>query len=219
MSSSPKPTIIDGDNAEYSSWQPPSVQKPTAKDIAEQEKQRLITAESIEALQKQAFEEGYSEGFKKGMQDGEAAIRERIQRLENIANFLQQPLAELDESVTEQLTQLSITIARMLIRRELKTDPGQVVAVVRETIAALPVGMQNIRVLLNPEDAALLRETMKLADSEQSWTIVEEPLLSKGGCKVMTDFSEVDASVEARLTGIIARIFGGERHSDRGPEE
>ena len=219
MSSSPKPTLIDGDNAEYSSWQPPSVQKPTAKDIAEQEKQRLITAESIEALQKQAFEEGYSEGFKKGMQDGEAAIRERIQRLENIANFLQQPLAELDESVTEQLTQLSITIARMLIRRELKTDPGQVVAVVRETIAALPVGMQNIRVLLNPEDAALLRETMKLADSEQSWTIVEEPLLSKGGCKVMTDFSEVDASVEARLTGIIARIFGGERHSDRGPEE
>jgi len=219
MSSSPKPTIIDGDNAEYSSWQPPSVQKPTAKDIAEQEKQRLITAESIEALQKQAFEEGYSQGFQKGMQDGEAAIRERIQRLDSIANFLQQPLAELDESVTEQLTQLSITIARMLIRRELKTDPGQVVAVVRETIAALPVGMQNIRVLMNPEDAALLRETMKLADSEQSWTIVEDPLLSKGGCKVMTDFSEIDASVEARLTGIIARMFGGERHSDRGPEE
>jgi len=218
MSSSPKPFIIDGDDAEYSSWQPPSVQIPTAKDVAEQEKQRRITAESIEVLQKQAFEEGYSQGMNKGLKDGEAIIRERIQRLDGIVNFLQKPLAELDESVTEQLTQLSISIAKMLIRRELKTDPGQIVAVVKETISALPAGMQNISILMNPDDATLLREAMTLSEGERSWNIVEDPLLSKGGCKVTTDYSEVDASVEARLAAIIARMFGGERSSDRDTE-
>ena len=221
MSSSPKPFIIDGDNVdvEYSAWHPPSVQVPTAQDRAEKEKQRLVTAESIEVLQKQAFEEGYSEGFKKGIQDGQAKIQEQVQRLSDIASFLTQPLNELDESVTEQLTQLSISIARMLIRRELKTDPGQIVAVVKETISALPVGMQNIRIVMNPEDATLLREAMSLSGKEQPWEIIEDPILSRGGCKVTTDSSEVDASVEARLTGIIARSFGGERRSDNSTEE
>jgi len=219
MSSSPKPFIIDGTDVECSAWRPPSVQIPTAQDREEQEKQRLITAESIEVLQKQAFEEGYEQGFKKGLQDGEAKIREQVQRLSKIANFLNKPLNELDESVTEQLTQLSISIARMLIRRELKTDPGQIVAVVKETMSALPVGIQNIRILMNPDDATLLREAMSLSAGEQPWEIIEDPILSRGGCKVTTDSSEVDASVEARLTGIIARIFGGERRSDRDTQE
>lgn len=218
MSSSPKPTIIDGDHVEYASWQPPSIQKPTARDLAEQEQQRLMTAESIEVLQKQAFEEGYSQGFEKGMQDANAEITRRIKTIDDIAGFLQKPLDDLDQAVVEQLSQLAINIARKLIRRELKTDPGQIVAVVRETVSALPVGMQNIRVSLNPEDATLLRETMKLSDGEKAWSIIEDPLLSKGGCKVLTDFSEVDASVEARLSGIIARLLGGERQSDPDSE-
>jgi len=218
MSSSPKPTIIDGEQAEYSAWQPPSIQKPTAMEIAEQERQRIITADSIETLQKKAFEEGYTQGFDKGMQDASAAISERVKHIDNIARFLQKPLDDLDESVVEQLSQLAISIARKLIRREIKTDPGQIVAVVRETVSALPAGMQNIRVFMNPDDATVLRESMNLAEGEQPWTIVEDPLLSKGGCKVLTDFSEVDASVEARLSGIIARLLGGERQSDRDAE-
>ena len=220
MSSSPKPTIIGSDDgAEYAAWQPPSVQIPSAKEIEDKERQRLITADSIETLQKQAYEEGYSQGLKKGEQDGEALIKERLQRLDTIVNFLQKPLADVDESVTEQLTQLSISIAKMLIRRELKTDPGQVVAVVKETISALPAGMQNICISMNPDDAELLRETMSLSEAGSSWNITEDPLLSRGGCKVTTDYSEVDASVEARLTGIIARMFGGERRSDSSTEE
>lgn len=218
MSSSHKSTIIDGDNAEYAAWQPPSIQKPTLKEITEQEQQRLITADSIEKLQKKAYEEGYSQGFKKGMQDAKDVTNERLKNIDSIAKFMQKPLAELDEAVVEQVSQLTISIAKKLIRREIKTDPAQIVAVVRETVSALPVGMQNIRVFMNPDDAAVLRETMNLTDGEQSWTIVEDPLLSKGGCKVLTDYSEVDASVEARLSGIIARMLGGDRQSDRDPE-
>ena len=218
MSSSPKPTILDGDKVDYAAWQPPSIQKPTAKELAELEQQRMVTAESLEVLQKQAYEEGYSQGFAKGLQDAEAVIRERLNTIDTIVRFLQTPMAELDQAVIDQLSNLSINIAKKLIRRELKTDPGQIVAVVRETVSALPTGMQNIRISLNPEDVALLRESMKLADGEQAWRIVEDPLLSRGGCKVLTDYSEVDASVEARLSGIIARMFGGERQSDSESE-
>jgi len=219
-SSSPKPGLIDSDDVgEYVAWQPPSVQIPTEKDRAEAERQRMITAESIEVLQKQAYKEGYSQGFQKGLDDGSAKINEQAARLQSVLNMLNKPLQELDDTVVEQMVDLSVTIAKMLIRRELKTDPGQVVAVVRETITALPAGSNSIRIMLNPEDSQLIRETMSLTEGEKGWEIIDDPLLNRGGCKVVTDTSEIDASVESRLTAIIAQLLGGERRDDRSTED
>lgn len=217
--SSPKSALIDSDDVgEYTAWKPPSVQIPTEKDRAEEERQRMITAESIEVLQKQAYKEGYSQGFQKGIEDGTAKINEQAARLQSVLNLLNKPLQELDETVVEQMVDLSVTIAKMLIRRELKTDPGQIVAVVRESISALPAGTNNIRIMLNPEDSQLIRETMSVTEGEKGWEIIDDPLLRRGGCKVVTDTSEIDASIESRLSGIIAQLLGGERHDDRSTE-
>ena len=41
-----------------------------------------------------------------------------------------------DRQVHEQIAELAIAIARQLIRRELKTDPTQIIGVVRETVGA-----------------------------------------------------------------------------------
>ena len=219
-SSSPKPSLIDSEKVgDYVAWQPPSVQIPTEKDLAEEERQRMVTAESIEVLQKQAYKEGYTQGFQKGIDDGNAKINEQVARLQNVLNMLNQPLAEMDETVVDQMVELSITIAKMLIRRELKTDPGQIVAVVRESVSALPAGTNHIRVMLNPEDAELIRETMSLSEGEKGWEIFDDPLLRRGGCKIVTDTSEIDASVESRLSAIIAQVLGGERHDDRSTED
>jgi flagellar assembly protein FliH len=44
--------------------------------------------------------------------------------------------------------------------------------------------------------------------------IVADPLQTRGGCRVLTDTSQIDASVEARLNAVIAHVLGGERSSD-----
>lgn len=225
MSSSPnKPRLIDGDAVSCDRWEVPSIQKPTAKELAEQqaeqqevEHQRMLTAEAIEKLQKQAYEEGRAEGFEKGLADGAAEIKQRVAHLEGVLNKLDQPLAELDTEVVDQMVSLSLTIARQLVRRELRIEPEQVVAVVRETISSLPVAARNIRVFLNPEDAQLVREVLMVPSGDQRWEIVEEPVMSRGGCKVVTDTSRIDASMESRLTAIAANLFGGERKTDDEP--
>lgn len=222
MSSSPsKPRLIDGDGVNCDRWEAPSIQKPTAREVAEQEQQqqeiehhRMLTAEAIEELQKKAYEEGRAEGFQKGFDEGENEIRLRVAHLEAVLNKLNQPLSDMDETVVEQMVSLSINIARQLVRRELKIDPGQVVAVVRETISSLPVAARNIRVFLNPEDALIVREMLAVSSGDQRWEIVEEPIMSRGGCKVVTDTSRIDASMESRLTAIAANLLGGERKSD-----
>ncbi|MGZ5576522.1 MAG: FliH/SctL family protein, partial [Methylobacter sp.] len=44
--------------------------------------------------------------------------------------------------------------------------------------------------------------------------IVEDPLITRGGCEVDTDISHVNATVEHRLAAVIATLLGGERESD-----
>ncbi|WP_126453781.1 flagellar assembly protein FliH [Sulfuriflexus mobilis] len=222
MSSSPnKPRLIDGEGIACDRWEAPSIQKPTAKELAEQqaqkkvvEHQRMLTAEAIEKLQQQAYEEGRAEGLQKGLDEAVEETRQRVGHLEAILNKLEQPLQDLDERLVEQMVNLSVTIARQLVRRELRIDPGQVVAVVRETISNLPVGARNIRVFLNPEDAEVVRGVLAVGSAEQRWEIVEEPVMSRGGCKVITDSSRIDASMETRLTSIAASLLGGERKED-----
>ena len=105
-------------------------------------------------------------------------------------------------------------MAKQLVRREIKTDPGQIVAVVREALSVLPIASQNVRLHLHPEDAVLVRAALSLNEGEYAWRIVEDGLQNRGGCQLMTDSSRIDASVETRLAAIIAKVLGGERGSD-----
>jgi len=44
--------------------------------------------------------------------------------------------------------------------------------------------------------------------------IKEDPTLARGGCKVETDTSQIDASMESRIAEIAAEVLGGERRDD-----
>ncbi|MBS1211514.1 MAG: flagellar assembly protein fliH/type secretion system HrpE [Proteobacteria bacterium] len=189
-----------------------------------------LTAEEIEAMQKQAYEEaaaqgrdegrqqGYREGFEQGRaqgyEQGESELREHVGKLESILTLLDQPLQEVDEQMEQELATLAIAMARQLIRRELRTDPGQIIAVVREALAVLPSSARKVSLFLHPDDAELVRATISLDETGQRWKLVDDPLLTRGGCRVISDNSVIDATVEKRLNAVIARAFGGERGGD-----
>jgi len=217
--------IITADKlTESARWQSsPTGEKNEAKANGQQEKPKkgttLLTASQIEELQKKAWQESHDRGYKEGLATGKKQAAEVVQHLNTILESLHTPFKELDEQVEQELVSLSITIARQLIRRELKTDPGQVIAVVREAVSNLPVASRNVRIYLHPEDAAVVKENLAATEGESAWTIVEEPVMSRGGCRVVTDTSQIDATVEKRLTGIITQLLGGEREEDLKSEQ
>lgn len=173
-----------------------------------------VTARQLEEIQNQAREEGFQQGLREGRDAGLKELQARVGVLEQLLQTLDKPFTQLDEAVEQQLARLAMLVARQLVRRELKTEPEQVVGVVREALAALPVAVRNVRLMLNPEDAALVRQAMPAGQGEQQMQIVEDPVQTRGGCRVLTDSSQIDASVEARLNAVIANVLGGERSSD-----
>lgn len=202
--------------AAYQAWRVPEVAGVRAGRSAEEERGRATRpAAPMSAVQiEQARKEGYAQGHEEGLRAGQQEIRKQVQRLEQLLVALQQPFAELDAAVEEQLSQLAMLVARHLVRRELKADPGQVIAVVREALAALPITSRTVRLHLHPEDAALVREAFSLSEDEAHIQVLDDPVQSRGGCRVQTDNSQIDASVETRLNALIAQVLGGEREED-----
>jgi flagellar assembly protein FliH len=107
-----------------------------------------------------------------------------------------------------------MALARQIVRRELKTDPTQIIGIIREAIAALPVAARDVRVHLHPEDAAVVRENLSPTENESAWTLVEDPVMARGGCQVTTASSRIDARLETRLTSILSELLGTERVGD-----
>ncbi|HLT90958.1 MAG TPA: FliH/SctL family protein [Woeseiaceae bacterium] len=169
------------------------------------------TAGRLEALQQEAYEEAYRQGYEEGLAAGREAAAERAARLDELCTALARPLDELDESVEQALAELAMTVVRQLFRRELKLDPTHVVGVVREALRVLPAGSRDVKVYLHPDDAALVAECLSPAEGVRAWSIVEDPLVARGGCRVTTPQSQVDARAETRLEAVIAAALGDER--------
>ncbi len=197
--------------------------KPPEPEPPEPDPPSLPTAAEIEAIQAQAREEGLAEGRREGLEQGRREgletmrkrLEERLQRLDRLMAALAEPFAEMDEAVEQEILTLVTSMVRQLLRREIRTDPNQIVGVVREALSVLPVSARRVRLVLHPEDAAIVRELYALDENEPAWQIQEDPVLERGGCRVLSDDSQVDASLESRLNTLIAALFGAGRASDQ----
>lgn len=172
---------------------------------------QLLTARQLESLQQQAYEEAHSAGYAAGKVDARA----HLERLDALMRTLARPLEELDVRVEEELVALAISVAKQLIRRELRTDPGEIVAVVRDALALLPVGVREVRVHLHPEDAKIVR-SLGSTDEQQTWRIAEDPVLTRGGCRIESESSQIDARLETRIGAVVSRLLGERGEDGRG---
>ncbi len=195
----------EGESA-YQRWEAPVVDGVAAVT-------RPMTANQLEQIQRHAREEGFAQGLR----DAQAQAHAQAQRLERLIGQLAEPFAELDQAVDEELAALAVAIARQLVRRELRQDPAGVIGVVREAVAMLPSATRSVRIHLHPEDAALVRSLLTLPEGERGWQIVEDTVLARGDCRVLSETSQIDARLDARLTNILAGLLGGERKDDREP--
>jgi len=175
----------------------------------------IPTARSIEALHKEAYDEGFELGHNCGLEQGEAEIRQQAECFEQLMEGLDKPFAVLDDEVVRSVADLAILVAKHLVRRERKIDPGEIVAVVRDTMVHLPVAARNPRIRMHPEDIEIVQNALGLGEESRSWILQPDPLVARGGCIVETESSRIDASVEARLAAIVSKMFGGEREGDR----
>ncbi len=187
---------------------------------------RMNSPDELQGAEKQAWIEAEAAGRAAGLAAAQRQIDQRVRQLEEATAALSaalqamaRPLSHVDDEIHGQVVELAIAIARGLLRRELRSDPTQIIGIVRETVALLPAAARGVRVSLHPEDAALVRERLPAGGPDQAWSIIDDPALSRGDCRVHTDYAQVDARIETRLKATLAALLGDERAVARSAEE
>jgi len=69
----------------------------------------------------------------------------------------------------------------------------------------LPLGVGNVRLYINPQDFEQVKALRER--HEETWRIVEDESLLPGGCRVETEHSRIDATIETRIARAIDKLF------------
>ncbi|WP_405122092.1 flagellar assembly protein FliH [Pseudomonas sp. M20] len=190
----------------------PEPEPPEMEEVPLEEVQPL-TLEELESIRQEAYNEGFGIGEKEGFhsatlkvrQEAEVALAAKLASLEQLMANLFEPIAEQDTQIEKSLVDLVQHITKQVIKRELAIDSSQIEHVMRDALKLLPLGVDNVRLYVNPQDfeqAKALRER-----HEENWRIVEDESLLPGGCRVETEHSRIDASIETRVTQVMAKLF------------
>ena len=207
---------------QYVSWQVPPIDAEPGKIFRqpieeepeiEEKSEELITAEELQSIKDQAYTEGFEKGRREGLSSAKQEIDNQTLLFSNLINQLSDPLQQCGEQTQQELLELAFAVSRQIVRRELKQDPTQLIAIIREALNKLPIGSKNIQILLHPEDASIVREVLSInTDSSDSrWQLIDEPSMERGGCLIKTENSKVDASVDRQVAVLFSRVAGGQR--------
>jgi flagellar assembly protein FliH len=209
---------IAAHSAAVERWALPDVAGPIVSRFRYEKTRAPDTVDVLRQALQESEARGYAAGLAKAQAESAASLdasTARVAQLDSILQLLGHPLAQLDGEVEKELLHLTLAVGKQLARRELRVDPTQVIGIIRESLSQLPASAREVRVHLHPEDAATVRERLAEPTKERAWTIVEDPTLSRGGCMVRTETSQIDARLDSRISAVIANALGEERAPER----
>src|SRR5215469_14936939 len=169
----------------------------------------LQAAKDATALRKTAE----AEGRRAGEQAIEALVDQKIARqLETVLPALRAAVGDIERSKQGWLANwerhaihLAAAMAGRICRREVASQPDITLELVREALE-LAGTSSHIRISLHPEDQAALGRQLSAVVDEFSRLgkseILADPQISRGACRVETEYGTIDQQFEAQLARI-----------------
>lgn len=192
----------------YQRWEMASFDDSVSSERVKRERaQAEENARTVSQILKQVRQEAYEEGFKTGYVDGmgraESQLEAERTQLLQMSDSFQQALSMQDVNVAESVLSLALDLAKAMMKTKLQADPQAVIPVVLDAMHYLPQVKQPARLIVNHEDAKVLRSHIGEELREQGWQLVEDAQIERGGCLVETAENQIDATNEMRWKRLV----------------
>ena len=207
-------------------YEPPEVEveilPPTAEEI--ESIRTAAHAEGYAQGQQEGHDQGFEEGLTKGQEEGLAKgieegttqgltsgkeqIQQHINSWVNLIDSIQNPLAKVEQALEKELVLLAVSLAKGVIRSEVKTNTDLIFQALSEGLKALPIQEKHYQIHLHPEDIKLVNNHFSPEEiTKHHWDFIESPELSVGGCEIVTQSNAVDITVERRVKDVIDKFL------------
>ena len=155
-----------------------------------------------------ARERARREGMEEGRREAAALLEGERVALKALIASMNEVMQDFEQSLANDVLSMSLELAKLIIRQSLRVKPEAIIAVVREAVESLPGVSDQTVLLVHPADAVLIRMVAEndRALGELPWKIVEDEHIERGGCRLETPTTEVDATLETRWRRVLAAL-------------
>jgi flagellar assembly protein FliH len=166
-----------------------------------------IAAERIEAIEHQAYHEGYTRGQRTADEEMERRLEEALQRLRATIDELGTLGPHAMRRADREMIHLAVAMAERIVRHEVRTEPEALLDMARAAIERLGERVTAV-VHLNPIDL----EAIVNDGSGRIGTldVVAEADVPRGGCMIRTNLGAIDAGVDAQLRELLRAMLAGD---------
>ena len=149
---------------------------------------------------------GRAEGHAEGLAAGLAAATVHAEQLRALAASLPAALRHAERELADAILTLALDVARQVVHRTLRAEPEWVLPLVQDLLHAEPALQGEPRLLLHPEDVALVKNSLGHELQAAGWQVRADETLARGGCRVQSASGEMDASLETRWKAVTAAL-------------
>lgn len=156
----------------------------------------------------QGLAQGLEEGTAQGLASGEDQAQKNSANWQSLLQSIQSPVEAVDKMLEQELVLLAVSLARSVIRNEVKTNSDMIFKALREGLKALPIQEKSYQIHLNPIDIQLINDHFSPEEiSKHNWDLIESPDTTAGGCEIITHSNAVDVTVERRVKDILDKFL------------
>lgn len=209
-------------------WQLPDIERSSSFSplhaLREQEIVRVVdeevaaeklTVKELDAIREEAYKEGFAEGrqdgfeqgkregyeqgLAMGLNEGQGQIDIQLQVLQSIQSQLFDPLASKEEQLEALFYGLVVKLSEAIVMSELSISEDRLKSTLKQALDALPAQPKQLKIVMHPEDSQLLSEYAERHGLE----FLDDVSMTRGGCRLISEHSEVDYQVETRFSQVL----------------
>ncbi|AAZ97043.1 flagellar assembly protein FliH [Thiobacillus denitrificans ATCC 25259] len=156
-------------------------------------------------------ETAHAEGYAEGMAAGRAAGEQACGRMKQLVESFSATLDNLDFRLADMVLDLALDVARQVVAGELAVRPERILDVVNLALKQMAETSREARLLLHPDDAALVRPHLDQVLDKNRLRIVEDVRMVRGGCMIETGQGDLDGTLPARWRQVV-QVLGSNQN-------
>jgi flagellar assembly protein FliH len=176
----------------------------SAFEQREQESAQLVSdaRRQAETIQRDAYHAGFEQGERAGQKLAAQKIEPTLHAFQSLLEAITEDRGRLIEQHRQELIKVAFALAARILHRAIELDPTAVGEVVEAALAKAGRS-QQLTLQLSPHDRQLVEQQMRARHGEAwppaSITIQEDEAVGRGGCRLLTDTGDIDATIEMQL--------------------
>ena len=203
-----KNSALKKPSSNFSPYRPDNLHKSSIDLHASHEEASELIKEArknAESIQKEAFELGFKQGEKAGLEQGQKEIRTFVEKIYEILQEVNETKKYLYTKNEKEIIDFILTVAHKIIKQELISNEEVILSTIKAAMRNM-VDSSYIRMYLNPSDLKIVQDfrphIFDSADGLKNIYLEEDQNIGQGGCIIETNFGRIDARIESQIEEI-----------------